>query len=543
MASITVTAAPITEAPFTAQPAAAQPPSGSTQDEQPATAPLPAGSAQAEYCTYPFPRTAHTTVRFIRVEPFSRYKYTFEYHTLADLPHLSYQFLSYHDPFHPLSQQLLPACPPTETYHAITIDSTPVFVPPYLFACLGPMHVTGHYQAHPSNLWFIPPLCLDPYDRPSYLTHQAAYLSRYACRTVVWLGLLPESPYNQHHVGALSRIVHFDNCDHDAWDHDTWTRAAAARQSLADHPHWSALDAVRELLLCQDVDDKMVVWCCGGVKLPANVFEATTWADMGGPCGEVSAAERAMECCAGMGFEEVCYSTGGREEDGTEFLPGSLEELMEKMEGEKKKKIVVKWEAKKPGEHGKTVNELVGGGVVMRLECEDRRDRLYGLVDVLKETSRTKVAVDYNERGVEWAFEQALRIGLEELAEELPPDIMDDLDIYWTAGRDCSWVQTYYREAREVFGIDEDEGDQILSRVVRKMGLKQWHAHVDKAGEEGLSFGEFQRVSASAYRLRNKDSRRKRWSKRVKDMIRRRKGFLSRRGVPKTQTPGSPLGK
>lgn len=536
MSSTTVAATPITAAPSTAQPAAAQPPSGSTQDEQPATAPLPAGSPQAEYCTYPFPPTGPTTVRFIRVEPFTRYKYTFEYHTLADLPHLSYQFLSIHDPSHPLSQQLLRACPPTSTYHAITIDSTPAFVPPYLFACLVPLHVIEHYRTQESNLWFIPPLCLDPCDRPAYLAHQAFHLSRYACRTVVWLGVLPGSPYNERDVGALSAVLHRvrrDRC--------SWTRAAAARQCLAEHPHWSTLDAVRELLLCQDVDDRMVVWCCGGVvEVEANVFEATTWAKLGGPRGEGSAAERALNCYYGMGFEEVCYSTGGREEEGTDFQPRGLEDLVVKMKGEEEKKAVVKWEAKKPGEHGKTVNELVGGGLLMRLQCEDKRDRLYGLVDVLKETSRTKVVVDYA-RGVDWAFEQALQVGLEELAEELPPDIMDDLDIYWTAGRGCSWVHTYYREAREVFGIDEDEGDQILSRVVRRMGLKQWHAHVDTAGEQGLSFGEFQRVSASAYRLQNKGSRRKRWSKRVNDMIGKRKALFSRRGVPRTEVPGSPL--
>lgn len=523
MAPITVTATPTTAAPTTAQL-----PSGSTQAGQPTTAPLPSGSSQASHRTFPFPRTAPTTVRLLRVDPLSRYKYTFEYHRLADLPHLSYQSASYHDPFHPSSQQLLPACPPTETYHAITIDATPVFVPPYLFACLDPLHNTGYHSAQPSDLWFIPPLCLDPDDRPSYLAHQAAFLSRYAGRTVVWLGPLPESPVGQFDLAALSHVVYLDG----GGDEHRWTRAGAARQSLAAHPHWGAVDAVRELLLCEDVDDKMVVWCCGGVVLPGNVFDAATWVQMGGRCGETSAAERALEFYSGMAFEEVVYSTGGREAESTEPLLGSLAETVEELGGGAKKKVVVRWEAKRPGEEGKTMHEVFGGGLVGGLECEDRRDRLYGLVDILKETSRSKVVVDY-ERGVEWAFEQALRVGLEELAEELPPDIVDDRDIYWTVGRNCPWVQTYYEEAGKVFGIDKDEGDQILRRVVKKMGLKQWHAHVDLAGRKALRFGEFQRVSASAYRLQNRDSTRKRWCKRVKSMLRRKRAFFARRGAPK----------
>ena len=484
--------------------------------------------------TFPFPRTPPTTVRFLRVKPLPRYTYTFEYYNVDDLPKLSYQLVSYHDPFHPHSQQVLPAAPPTETYGPITIDSTTVFVAPYLHAFIDALHNNTLAAAQfspspaPSKLWFLPPLCLDPADRPSYLTHLVAPLSRHACRTVAWLGPLPHWPLEPSGLAALAQLVRREDGGYQ--DARTAAAAAAVRRNLAEHPHWSSLDAVRDLLLCEDVERRMVVWCYDGVLFPVGLFGAGTCGQFGGGYVEMSAAERALELYSGSRFEEVCYSTGGREGVWTGFLPRTLADTVEELEARARTKVVVQRVAKRPEEEGETVSELVGGGLLRRLECEDKRDRLYGLVDILKETSRSKVLVDY-ERGLEWAFEQALLVGLEELAEELAPDVVDDLEFYWTGGRNCSWVQTYYQEARGVFGVDEDEGDKILRRVIKRMGLKKWHAHVDMAGGKGLSFGEFRRVSAKAYRPQDRNSLKKRWSKLAESAKTRRMALLARLGT------------
>ncbi|KAK0750860.1 hypothetical protein B0T18DRAFT_425599 [Schizothecium vesticola] len=483
--------------------------------------------------TFPFPRIPPTTVRFLRVKPLPRYTYTFEYYNVVDLPNLPYQLVSYHDPFHPHSQQVLLAAPPTEIYRPITINSTTIFVPPYLHAFIDALHNNTVAAARrspspaPSTLWFLPPLCLDPADRPSYLNHQAAPLSRHARRTVAWLGPLPHWPLEPSGLAALAQLVQREDGGYQ--DARTAAGAGAVRRNLAEHPHWSTLDAVRDLLLCEDVERRMEVWCHGGVPFPVGLFGAGTCGPFGGAYVEVSAAERVLEFYSRSRFEEVCYSTGGREGVWTGPLPGTLADTMAELEGRARTKVVVQRVAKKPGEEGKTVSEVVGGGLLRRLECEDKRDRLYGLVDILRETSRSKVVVDY-ERGVEWAFEQALLVGLEELAEELASDVVDDLEFYWTGGRNCSWVQTYYREARGVFGVDEDEGDRILRRVVKRMGLKKWHAHIDMGGGKGLSFGEFRRVSAKVYRPQDRGYMEMRWSK-MANSAKRRMALLARLGA------------
>ncbi len=98
------------------------------------------------------------------------------------------------------------------------------------------------------------------------------------------------------------------------------------------------------------------------------------------------------------------------------------------------------------------------------LECSDPRDRLYGLMGILKESSRARVQADYT-RDVNYAYYQALKIGYEELSTQRGFASLHGRDM------DDSYVM-YYCDVRDAFGIEDGHSLSILKRVLSELDFK-----------------------------------------------------------------------
>ncbi|KAK7959231.1 uncharacterized protein PG986_004085 [Apiospora aurea] len=98
-----------------------------------------------------------------------------------------------------------------------------------------------------------------------------------------------------------------------------------------------------------------------------------------------------------------------------------------------------------------------------RLNCSDPRDKFYGLLGLLKERSSSMIQPNY-EKGVEFAFFQALATGLDELLSEQLATISTSLT-YGGTGTDDSFF-TYYCNVRDAFGMTNADAIPVLQQVL-----------------------------------------------------------------------------
>lgn len=99
-------------------------------------------------------------------------------------------------------------------------------------------------------------------------------------------------------------------------------------------------------------------------------------------------------------------------------------------------------------------------------ECSDPRDRLYGLLGILNERSRAAVEADYR-RGVEYAYYQALKVGLQELHSERNSIIMS---LYRDSDGQDSYLG-YYCDVRDAFGIKDGQSLKILRQILDELNF------------------------------------------------------------------------
>ncbi len=93
-----------------------------------------------------------------------------------------------------------------------------------------------------------------------------------------------------------------------------------------------------------------------------------------------------------------------------------------------------------------------------KLQCTDPRDRLYGLLGLLDDRTRARIKPDYT-RDVDYAFRQALQIGLEELCgHRNGRPFLSDGAGYTRLG--------YYCDLRDAFGLSDERARSILREVL-----------------------------------------------------------------------------
>ncbi|KAL9105965.1 MAG: hypothetical protein Q9227_008958 [Pyrenula ochraceoflavens] len=99
-----------------------------------------------------------------------------------------------------------------------------------------------------------------------------------------------------------------------------------------------------------------------------------------------------------------------------------------------------------------------------RLESSDARDKLYGFLGILDGQTQTRIVPDYT-RGLDYAYYQALKIGLWELYR-------DRGVISYSKQFTGKGYIRYYCDARDAFGIADRESIPILRQVIAKLRFR-----------------------------------------------------------------------
>ena len=98
------------------------------------------------------------------------------------------------------------------------------------------------------------------------------------------------------------------------------------------------------------------------------------------------------------------------------------------------------------------------------LQSSDPRDKLYGLLGLLDERSKSRVKAEYS-RGVDYAFYQALKVGLQEIYGET--GLVSHLG---TLAR--GKYLGYYCDARDAFVMQDAESVSILRQVLKELSFQ-----------------------------------------------------------------------
>jgi hypothetical protein len=247
---------------------------------------------------------------------------------------------------------------------------------------------------------------------------------------------------------------------------------------------------------------RMRVWC-GAFTFPLALFDDTTHtlpspktkvADNGRPATVVSALSRLRSPAATVvmhRLRHVLLPARDVLEQGTKV--GTLEEM--------RRDLRSPYTVAKTFQSG-TSNLL---HQVMRkfgrLESSDPRDKLYGLLGILDESSGARVEPDYTE-GVSYAYYQALKIGLWELYCDR--GVMAFLNRRESHGTYLG----YYCDTRDAFGMADMESVSILRQVLGELRLQtvlqdavaevQWQQQFIWRDSEVGVFPDFKQLLAHA---------------------------------------------
>lgn len=114
-----------------------------------------------------------------------------------------------------------------------------------------------------------------------------------------------------------------------------------------------------------------------------------------------------------------------------------------------------------------------------KLNCSDPRDKLYGLLGLLRERSSSLIHPDY-EKGIEYAFFQALVTGIEELLVERA-SMLSRGQAHAEIGTDGSFL-VYYCDVRDAFEISDEESVLVLKKVLDES--QDWRRRNNTLGDE-----------------------------------------------------------
>ncbi|PKS11710.1 hypothetical protein jhhlp_001698 [Lomentospora prolificans] len=301
----------------------------------------------------------------------------------------------------------------------IKVGGRPFFVRRNLFSFLSVAAKTGLY-----GLIFIDAICinqLDNEDRRIQVQNMTS-IYRNADEVISWLGI-PAANRSK----AMEALEQAKSFEHKKWTKEQWE----GFRCISHHPYWSRIWVIQEVVLAQ----KVSVWCgqfrfpislLGGVGSPADTILTHRLRPFLRRRKDVEAVVGTMDEITAELWKptwvgDVYKST----------VPDNLYELMAKFRD---------------------------------LGCSDPRDRLYGLLGIIHKRSAAAVEVDYS-RDVRHAYRQALKVGIQEL--------------YWQRGpfARSPWshvpYMTFLRDARDAFGIGEEEAAATVQEVLENSGFRE----------------------------------------------------------------------
>lgn len=394
---------------------------------------------------YPALRPAHQ-VRLLRCVPGRQGRprtYQLIVVPLADLKALRYRALSYTWGQAQSQGQV----------QKIVVNEQPFFIRRNLADFLSTAATRNKY-----GLFFIDAVCLNQLDdeERQCQVKAMARVFRFANEVVAWVGMPP-----QGQVANLQRLRLARGQDCAAWTDGQWE----AFHYLSHHPYWSRLWVAQEVLLAS----RVVVWC-GPFTFPLPMFSSSRRgvtpaparydpegrpSSLGGRVeGQYSPAETIIthHLCQAMQSGYDALARGGS--------VGTLEEITQNLARPPYRPAVYQSRMPEPLHH---VLATFG-----HLNCSDPRDKLYGLLGLLKEETRANIEVDYT-RDVHSVFYQALSAGLDEIFRERVPVTPQKAP----TEPDGAYLQYYY-VVRDAFEIDNSDGVQMLRRFVQEFREQKW---------------------------------------------------------------------
>lgn len=368
----------------------------------------------------------------------------------------------------------------------IKVDEQPFFVRRNLwdFLC-----TTAALGAKCSGLFFIDAICINQLDKSERKSQvrQMARIFRNATEVVGWLGL-PTDEEDFDNVRSLSKTRR-ENYIH-------WTeRQRKGFRYLSYHRYWSRVWIAQEVLLA-----RRLVILCGPFNFNPTLFQGATYdppswlltkrLDEYGWPTLLNCVSARRECSpAEMIITHRTRIVLRPQVDvlaqGTRM--GTLDELTGALTTTRHLRRDT-YQSPVPDLYYQIVDKF---GV--RLQCTDPRDRLYGLLGILSRRSQTIVEPDYN-KGVDFAFYQALKLGLQEIYNEMSPTVgvshgrclslkdmrkrqKGDIDAFKFVGN-----------VREAFGVSYVESMAALRKAVDELDLRnriaadmldlQWQQHL-----------------------------------------------------------------
>ncbi|KAI2619762.1 HET-domain-containing protein [Hypomontagnella submonticulosa] len=387
-----------------------------------------------------------TQVRLLRLYPrharLRNLQFNLETFQLSDLPSIQYSALSY----------TWGRATSIDDIREIVIDGQLFFVRRNLSDFLNT--ATGKGK---SGLFFVDAICINQLDYTERVSQvrEMARVYRNAAEVIAWLGH-PDTQQDLDNVRSLGQERDCSDCTH--WTKQQW----AGFRYLSYHPYWTRVWIVQEVQLAKRIE----VWCWYFTfplslfrNIPLNTLpwrRKLRFSAEGRPHIEVDAVSRARSPAERIVSDRtrlVLRETDDSLAQGT--LVGTLDEMITELT--RPHMTAETYQSQLPD----SIHQLVRKFGM--LECSDPRDKLYGFLGMLKESRRAQVDIDYTKE-VGYAYRQALKIGLGEIGGDYWAEAH-----YWEPDVLYGTCLGYYCDARDAFGMGDDESMSILQEIITEL--------------------------------------------------------------------------
>lgn len=299
-------------------------------------------------------------------------------------------------------------------------------------------------------LCFIDALCINQFDNEERQAQMQLIpeVYRYAREVIVSLGQVP--PDKLPSIRSLATTKNTTSLT---------AEQSTAHRYLSHHPYWSQVLALQEVALARKLTIR-----CGSISLPLHAFSSRS----SKPGERSTPAERILS----HRHRALLTITRDPLSQGTTVL--ALDEMVSVLTDELPYGAVKSYHSTVPD----SLHEILA--LHGHLECGDPRDKLYGFLGLLDEQIRAQVQVDYD-KGTDFAFRQALKIGLREIMDEMDADLERGEDWHGESVRVARMkVESFYAVAKNMFGMN-DEGRWILGGVLEELRIPGWLEEVEWA--------------------------------------------------------------
>ncbi|KAI4862259.1 HET-domain-containing protein [Hypoxylon rubiginosum] len=404
---------------------------------------------------------AATQARLLRVTPGSM-DFSLETFNLSDLPSTRYCALSY----------IWGSAEYTENIYEINVGGQCFYVRRNLYEFL-----TTSARNRVGGLLFIDAICINQLDSAERRAQvkEMARVYRNANLVVAWLGT-PKTREQDDSLESLSQAgidKHHSEFTAEQWE---------GFRYLSYHPYWSRVWIVQEVLLARSV----TIWC-GHHVFPSRLFAGIPSYAIPSPELRFSQSGRPQTVADAVSDSRSPAERIITHRERVVLRPildplaqgtavGTLDEITAELT--RPHTAVETYHSRVPD----LIHEVIRK--FGKLDCTDPRDKLYGFLGIIADSSRAKVIPDYRE-DTAYAYRQALKIGLEEIRSE-----------YWTPpySRRLQEVYreylAYYCNVRDAFRIDDRQSADILKGVVAQIAREthpphrtvehDWQEHVSR---------------------------------------------------------------